>query len=1391
MEKKNQSSTKSLRQQAEEILKSRFPITVLPKTEAETLALIHELQVNKIELELQNRELIHSKGLNTAFKNNQKKILDLIDFEKVNSLLEGFNQSTGFVTAILDLDGNVLSKSGWRQICTGFHRIHPETARKCLISDTELANKMADGENYHFYQCLNGLVDVAVPIVINGEHIANLFSGQFFFEEPDESFFQKQATKYGFNKETYLKAFNEVPIISKEKVRVAMDFLLEMTQLISEITYQKLEQIQLNEALRKSEERSRNVLNNLLEGCQIIGFDWKYIYLNKTAEIHNRRPNNELIGNRYMDMWPGVEETEVFKIIKRTLETRIPDHFENVFIFPDGSSGWFDLSIQAVPEGVFILSIDITERKKAENNLRVSEEKYRLIANNSNDWIYWVAPDGQLLYVSPACEKLTGYTPEEFINCPKLNQDIVFDADREKLDKHHNFPKSDNTSHELEYRIITKAGEFRWISHSCSPIFSSDGEYLGRRGTNRNITDRKLQEEQLYESEFRFTNLYEKGPFGMVMADNEFRFKKANSAFCSIMGYSESEIQQFTFKDVTHPDDLVNDLPNIMRLMNKEISVYKTEKRYIRKDGQMIWGSLTVTATYDRDGQFLYNLGIIEDITRRKQAEKALQETSIRLNMALNSSNSGVWDWDILTNSIIWSTQMYKLFGIDEHEVKASFDTWRSVLHPDDLELAEFKIEEALKNHTGLQNDYRVVLSDGTIQWIYATGEGYYDENGQPIRMIGICQDITDRKRAEEQLMKTRNQLEKIFVTSPGIVCTSQLRPDGTVCFPYGGERLANYFGIPTAHLEEDATPYFALIHPDDFKSLLASIEESAIQMTPWRYEWRMVHPEKGVMWIEGHSMPVREADGSTLWHGVATDITERKRAEEKISELNERIATATLSAKVGIWDWDIANDYLVWDDQMYALYGLKLGDFPGAYEAWLQGIHPEDRDFSNSASQQAVRGEKEYDTEFRVVWPDKSVHYLKAAGKVFFDKNKNAIRMLGVNFDITKQKLTENELKESEEYLKLGYETANLGIWKNDMQTMAVEFDEQARIHYGFDESIVTLSDVIARIHPDDMGRLVAEIEKATSPSGTGRYATEYRVIHPDGSVHWLYIGVRVIFEGEGENRRSIMGFGTSLDITERKHAEERILELNNELEQRVKERTSQLEAANKELEAFSYSVSHDLRAPLRHINGFVDLLNANYKDILPDKGKHYLTVINDASTQMGALIDDLLQFSRTNRQEMQQMNLNMNSIIQEVLKFFNEETKDRKIDWDIAKLPVITGDLALLRMVWVNLFSNAVKFTRNKEIAKINIGYTEEKKEYIFYIRDNGAGFDMRYVHKLFGVFQRLHSKQEFEGTGIGLANVQRIVQRHGGRIWAESKLDEGATFYFTIPKAKENLK
>ncbi|MBK5277014.1 MAG: hypothetical protein JJE30_18460 [Desulfuromonadales bacterium] len=256
-------------------------------------------------------------------------------------------------------------------------------------------------------------------------------------------------------------------------------------------------------------------------------------------------------------------------------------------------------------------------------------------------------------------------------------------------------------------------------------------------------------------------------------------------------------------------------------------------------------------------------------------------------------------------------------------------------------------------------------------------------------------------------------------------------------------------------------------------------------------------------------------------------------------------------------------------------------------------------------------------------------------------------------------------------------------------------------------------------------------------------------------------------------------------MESLNRRRAEKRINELNTELNRHL----LQIEAANKELEAFSYSVSHDLRAPLRHITGFVELLNKRGLEMMDEKSQHYLKIISESSQKMGTLIDDLLTFSRMGRAELQNSSIDFNSLVREVISELKEDEGERSIEWDIDELPVLEGDAAMLRQVFANLIANALKFTRSSSRARIGIGSDMDATgETVFHVRDNGVGFDMKYVDKLFGLFQRLHSSDEFEGTGVGLANCQRIIHRHGGRIWAESGPGSGAIFRFTLPKQEE---
>jgi len=365
----------------------------------------------------------------------------------------------------------------------------------------------------------------------------------------------------------------------------------------------------------------------------------------------------------------------------------------------------------------------------------------------------------------------------------------------------------------------------------------------------------------------------------------------------------------------------------------------------------------------------------------------------------------------------------------------------------------------------------------------------------------------------------------------------------------------------------------------------------------------------------------------------------------------------------------------------------------------------------------------------------------------------------------------------------RLAVEAAGIGDWELNLSTRAITRSPRHDQIFGYAGLLPDWSydRFLEHVHPEDRARVDALYQQSIAQAG--EWSLECRIRRQDGTTGWIWLRGKCFKNeaGQLESVRGVIG-----DITERRVAEEEIRSLNASLEQRVRDRTEKLELAVKELDAFSYSVSHDLRAPLRAIDGFSRMVIEDYSAQLHEEARRKLGVIRSEAQRMSRLIDDLLTFSRLGRAQVNPEPINMQALAQETFAELQElGTNHRKIAFKVDPVPPAVGTQAMIRQVWTNLISNALKFTRGREVAQIEIGASADADGHtVYFIKDNGVGFDMRHAAKLFGVFQRLHSDKEFEGTGAGLALVQRIVNRHGGRVWAEAEQDKGATFFFTLP-------
>jgi PAS domain S-box-containing protein len=1065
---------------------------------------------------------------------------------------------------------------------------------------------------------------------------------------------------------------------------------------------------------------------------------------------------------------------------------RIPDMHWHLFNKSNTSEALAELHYRAAVVAiiVFILILlfsicIIWIYQNREHKRLQAEDEFETFFNNNIDLLCIADLNGIFKRLNPEWERVLGYSVDELIDKPYIDyvhpDDVA--ATIEASNKLSNNIKITNFTN----RYLHKDGTYRYIEWRSYP-----GNKLVY-ATAHDITERLEIERKLTETNSLNTSILNNAGYGIIAINNQGIITTFNPTAEQMLGYKASEVIGNINPIIFHDNNEVAKHAELINLkLNTQIkpgieTIIEEARRgiesqhewtYIRKDGSRFPVMLQVNVLLDSNKNIIGYMGIVADLTKQKQEEEILKEKEILLKDFHKVALLGAYRYNFQTNIWICTDVLDTIFGIDSSYVK-DVNSWAEVIHPEYREIMEdYLTNHVLKEGNSFDKEYKIQrISDNQERWVHGKGEVENDINGNPLWLIGTIQDITERKKAEEILKNREHKYRMLFENMTNGFALHQMIYD---------ER-----GNPIDYRYVEANPAFYKLTgiPDDIivgktiKEVLPNIEEHWIQIfgkvakTGEPISYMNYASDLGKYYDTYVFCPEKD-----MFAVVFNDATERINSEIELKNSEKKFADLFNLSPIAVGVVKIKTAIVVDINQAHVtLTGYTkdevLGKTADELNLW---VNSEQRD----RFIQLMRDIGEVNNlEVEIRAKDGSVKSCLFSAKPVVFNNEDCL-IFSIH-DITELKNTEEALKQARIYTDALLNSVPGLVYLYNEEGYMVSWNKRHETDTGYSHKEIShmhLSDWF-KGSDKDLEVITTGVKKAIVE---GSAFAEANLLKKNGKrvpYYFTAVGVKI------EEKNYFTGIG--IDITERKQYEEELNLLNQNLEKIVTKRTTQLQQANKDLESFAYSISHDLRSPLRHINWFSRILYSNIQNPNDDI-KGYYEKINTASKRMSTMIDDLLSFSRLGRKELTLSKVDMNELIHEIIEQYKPDTENRHIDWRIQELPEISADRGLIRIAFENLISNAIKYTSKQSKAVIEIGANEitDNKTEIFF-RDNGVGFDMAYAQKLFGVFQRLHTNEDFEGTGIGLANAKQVISKHNGLIRAEGKVNEGATFYITLPK------
>ncbi|WP_254522127.1 PAS domain-containing protein [Natrinema caseinilyticum] len=1083
------------------------------------------------------------------------------------------------------------------------------------------------------------------------------------------------------------------------------------------------------------------VYGRISDGFFALDEEWRFTHLNDRAHELINPDGRQLVDKHIWEAFPEAISRKFESKYERAMYDQEAVTFEGYY--PEPLDAWFEIRIYPSETGLSVYFRDVTERIERERKLEESERRYRTLVEHF--------PNGAVALVNDELRYETiGGTPvdEPEATTAELEGEPVREAWAPEL--------AEELAQGYEAALAGESNSFeiqtadQVYDVQMVPIRDDDGDVFAALGLSQNITERREYQRELEQSEQRYRTLAEYFPNGLVtLFDHDLEYTLAAGQGFDRIPVEPDDLEGRTFHEVW-PDETADALQPAFQaaLAGAERSV---ELEYAGRE----WVLHAVPITDER-GDVFAGMTMAQDITEQKERERYLRDAKSQLEAATEAGAVGTWECDVRTDEMVVGPSFARTFGVDPDAAHqgVSLDRFIEAIHEADRERVVSEIEEAVETCGEYESEYRVRNADGEIRWVVARGRVECDGDGEPVTFPGALTDITDRKRAEFERQRNQNQLETLFEVLPvGVVVADAdgqlVEANDTAREIWGGDvfdagSVAEYekYAIRWADSGEPVAPE---------EMTMSRVLAGEDVREPDVFEIEAADGERRIIRVQGR--PVVDEDGSVT-RGVITftDITERREYQQKLAESERRYRTLVEhfpNGAVCLFDEDLR--YQIAGGEVFgelgtdatAVVGQTIWDrYPTALAERLEPNF-----------EAALAGETNtFEVSFHERdWLAHTLPVTDDAGEIF-----GGMIMLQ---NITERKERERELEESERRYRTlveNFPEGSVGLFDEELTYTAV--GGQLLDEIGIDTAD-RIGNSVSDIYPD---RLIEKYE----PYFRAALEGEHHSFELEMYDRHLYAHTLPVRNADDD---IFAGMVVVQDVTERR------------------EYRRKLEESNERLEQFAYAASHDLQEPLRMVTSYLTLLDQRYEDAFDEDGREFLEFAVDGAERMREMIDALLMYSRIETRGDPFEPTDLNAVLEGVLEDLQLQIAESDAEITTEELPRVDGDESQLRQVFQNLLSNAITYSGD-ESPRVHVGADRRDGEWVISVRDEGIGIAPDNQERVFSIFDRLHSREEYDGMGIGLALCERIVERHGGEIWVDAEPGEGSTFAFTLPASDD---